>query len=94
MAIEIARRLTVREQLSRNQAFKGMPLAVSAKFPSGRQLRAGEVLKNLPLLLASGILVEIRTLEGNLLDPVALIGKTPKQIDSQAIMLGENWTTF
>src|SRR3989338_781305 len=87
MAIEIARRLTVREQLSRNQAFKGMPLAVSAKFPSGRQLRAGEVLKNLPLLLASGILVEIRTLEGNLLDPVALIGKTPKQIDSQAARL-------
>ncbi|MFC1571195.1 hypothetical protein ACFL31_01420 [Candidatus Margulisiibacteriota bacterium] len=90
MTVNGVRRLTVVQQASRNQQHKvgglgGKRLAVEVHGPKGIEMRAVEVLKNLPALLAMrGVEVKFFTPLGVELDPTALVGKDAKQIDVMA----------
>jgi len=87
MTIEM-RRMTVAEQMSRNVALRGKPLAVEVHGPRGFSTRAEDVLRNLPALLAvNGVEVKFFTPLGLELNAAALIGKTAEEIDAAATQI-------
>ena len=89
MAVErIGMRLTVAEQVSRRQEFRGRGLALEVRGVRGFGTRATEVLSHLPALLtAKGVEVRAYTPLGLELNVVNLVGRTAGEIDSMAAQI-------
>jgi hypothetical protein len=80
--------MTVAEQVSRNVALRGKPLAVEVHGLKGFLTRAGDVLRNLPALLtAKDVEVKFFTPLGLEMNAAALIGKTAEEIDAAAVQI-------
>ena len=78
-------RLTVAEQVSRRQEFRGRGLAVEVLGARGFGTRATEVLSHLPALLAAkGVEVRVYTPLGLELNAANLVGRTAADIDAMA----------